>query len=114
MDMQRLLTVPGLPRSRRRTRRIQRQVHGESDGVTRVFAGDTRRARARELSQFLLSAGALAVQRAAARSVRLRGAHGFSCTQTDRGAEPRARRLRGRCARGSQRYTETSAGKIFL
>src|SRR3974390_3558511 len=110
MDTQRLLTIPGLPRSRRRARRIQRQFHGEADGVTRVFAGDTRRAHARELSQFLLSAGTLAVQRAAARSVRLRGAHGFSCTQTDRGGEPRARPLRGRWAPGAPRYPETRAG----
>ena len=66
MDAQRLFAVPRLSRRLRRARRVQRQVHGQSDGPSRLVACDARRAFARDLPQFLLSAGALAVQRAAA------------------------------------------------
>ena len=54
---------PGLSRRLRRARRVQRQVHGQSDGVARLVACDARGPFPRELPQFLLSAGALAVQR---------------------------------------------------
>src|SRR5205085_9623010 len=49
----------------RRARRIQRQVHGQSDGAARLIARHARRPFAPELSQFLLSAGALAIHRPA-------------------------------------------------
>ena len=61
---------PGYRAAVRRARRVQRQVHGQPDGAARLVARDARRPFARELSQFLLSAGALAVQRAAARRLR--------------------------------------------
>src|SRR5262245_44642854 len=64
MDAQRLPALSGLSRGGRRTRGVQRQVHDQSNGVAREFARDARRPCARELSQFLLSVGALAVQRA--------------------------------------------------
>ena len=59
------LPYPGYRAVRRRARRIQRQVHGQPDGAARLFARDAGRSCARELSQLLLSAGALAVQRPA-------------------------------------------------
>ena len=60
------LALSGLSRGGRRARRIQRQVHDQPDGAARLLAGDAGRPCARELPQFLLSAGALAIQRAAA------------------------------------------------
>ena len=47
MDAQRLSALSGLPRGRRRARRIQRQVHGQPDGVARLLAGDAGGPRAR-------------------------------------------------------------------
>ena len=42
MDPQRLSAVSGLPRRRRRARRIQRQVHDQPDGAARIVARDAR------------------------------------------------------------------------
>ena len=51
MDAQRLFALSGLSRRRRRARRIQRQVHDQSDGAARLFARDARRAiRARAIA----------------------------------------------------------------
>src|SRR5207244_5218895 len=66
VDAQRLLALSGLPRRGRRARRVQRQVHDQPNGLAWKLARDARRPCARELSQLLLSVGALAVQRAQA------------------------------------------------
>ena len=66
MDAQRLFALSGLSRRHRRARRVQRQVHDQPDGAARLVACDARGPFPGKLSQFLLSAGALAVQRAAA------------------------------------------------
>src|SRR5579862_1614706 len=67
MDAERLSAVSGLSRGHRRARRVQRQVHDQSNGAARQLAGDAGGSFARHLSQLLLSVGALAVQRRAAR-----------------------------------------------
>src|SRR3974377_1873727 len=69
MDPQRLSALPALPRTRRRAWARKREIHGESEGAARLLASNAGRPRARELSQFFLSAGALAVQWAATRGV---------------------------------------------
>src|SRR4249919_3158485 len=65
MDAQCLSTLSGLSRRRGRARRIQRQVHGQSDGPARIVARNAPWPCARQLPQLLSSPGALAVQRAA-------------------------------------------------
>ena len=45
MDAECLSAVSGLPRHRRRARRIQRQVHDQPDGPARIIARDARGAR---------------------------------------------------------------------
>ena len=65
MDAQRLCALSRLPGGARRARRIQRQVHGQSNGIARLVAGDPGRPFARLVSQFLLSVGTLAIQRIA-------------------------------------------------
>ncbi len=44
MDAERLSTLSGIPGRRRRSWRIQRQVHGEPDGVARLIGRHARRA----------------------------------------------------------------------
>src|SRR5580658_6059675 len=66
MDTRRLHPISRLQSAARRDRRVQRQIHGQPDGVARLVAGDAGRSLAADLSQFLLSAGALAIQRAKA------------------------------------------------
>ena len=63
MDAQRLSAVSGLPRGRRRARRIQRQVHGRPDGAARLVArdpGKVTRARATAISFIRRRAGSSA------------------------------------------------------
>ena len=99
MDAQRLLALSGLPRRRRRARRVQRQVHGQPDGAARQLACHAGRAFARELSQFLLSAGALAVHRPAACWI----------TTHERGDPRCAVPANGRCTRRCARRIEAAA-----
>ena len=56
------------------------EVHGQPDGVARLIAGNAGGPCAHQLSQFFLSAGALAIQRAAARRIRLRSSNGRART----------------------------------
>src|SRR5262249_62209572 len=70
MAPQGLFALSGLPSAARRARRIQRQVHDQSDGAARELARHARGPRPRKLPQLLLSARALAVQRRTARALR--------------------------------------------
>src|SRR5580693_266308 len=70
MDTRRLHPISRLQGAIRRDRRIQRQVHGQPDGVARLVAGDAGRAFAHELSQLFLSVGTLAIQRTAPGGIR--------------------------------------------
>src|SRR6185437_4707492 len=63
MHVQSLRRRSGISACIRCARRIQRQVHVRAMGAARRFVRDAGRTRARELPQFLLSGGALAVQR---------------------------------------------------
>ncbi len=70
VDPQRLSALSGLSRGGRRARRIQRQVHDQSDGSSRQLARDAGRPCARELPEFFPAVGALAIQRVAAPGLR--------------------------------------------
>jgi len=70
VDTQRLRTISWLSCRTGRARRIQWQVHGESNGAARLVTGDAGRPFAPQLSQFFLSASTLAVQRRAPRKIR--------------------------------------------
>ncbi len=70
MDPQFVFTLSGLPRYRRRARRIQRQVHGEPVRAARLVAGDAGQPHTCDLSQFLLSVSSLAIHGAAPRRLR--------------------------------------------
>ena len=59
------LPYPGYQAPTGRHRRIQRQVHGQPDGVARIIACDTARACPPNVPKFLLSAGAVAIYRIA-------------------------------------------------
>src|SRR5690348_6535874 len=61
MDIESLRRLSGLQARRGRNRRIQRQVHVRAVGAARRILRHACRPRARELSQLLLSRGALAV-----------------------------------------------------
>ncbi len=67
MDPQRLLALPRVHGPARRHRQIQRQVHGQSDGVARLLACDAGRPFPSRLSQFLPATRTLAVYRLAPR-----------------------------------------------
>src|SRR5579872_1581781 len=66
MDAQRLFALSGLSGRTGCARRVQRQIHGQSDGAARLVAGDACRPFAQDLPKLLFSVGALAVQRLAA------------------------------------------------
>ena len=78
MDAECLSTVSGLSGSRRRARRIQWKIHDQSDGSARLIVGNPGCPCARELSEFLLSIGTLAIQRSAFGRDRVRRHHGSS------------------------------------
>src|SRR5689334_15386868 len=63
MDRQSLYALPRLSAAGRNHRRIQRQVHGQSDGAARRRGGDAAGPCSFYLSQFLLSRLALGVRR---------------------------------------------------
>src|SRR5262249_25017241 len=62
--------LSGLSRATRCARRIQWQIHDQSDGAAGQLACNARGSFARELPQLLLHTGALAVQRRAAPGLR--------------------------------------------
>src|ERR1700733_10807835 len=70
VDAQRLFASPELRGRAERARRIQRQIHGQSDGVARFVIGDPGGSLSGVLSQFLSPRFALAIQRLAAGRVR--------------------------------------------
>ena len=70
MDPQRLFALSRLSARAGRARRIQRQVHGRSNGAARLVARDARWSFPQKLSQFFLSVGALAIQRLASGGIR--------------------------------------------
>src|SRR5262249_1522371 len=61
MDGERLSSVSRIPAAGGRARRVQRQVHGEPDGLARRFVRDAAITHSRELSQFLSARRTLAV-----------------------------------------------------
>ena len=67
VDPQRVSSLSRLSRRRRRTRRVQWKVYDQPNGAAGQLARHAGRTFARQLPQFLPSAGALAVQRPAAR-----------------------------------------------
>src|SRR5580692_10890878 len=120
MDAQRLFTISGLSSGAWRARRVQRQIHGQSNGVARLIARHAVRPFAAELSQFLLSAGALAILRIAACGIptlRTPRAENGPCS-ADRASRGAIRRNGGFiCGRYSRRpfgQAETATAEIFL
>src|SRR5690606_33570802 len=63
MDRERLRAVSGLSRARRRPRRVQRQVHGQTAGAARRLVRDAAGTRAPELPPLLICEHPLAVRR---------------------------------------------------
>ena len=109
---------PGYRRRARCAWRIQRQVHGQSDGVARLVAGDAGRPFARHLSQFLLSGGPLAIHRLAARGIRTLS-RPMTCSHPSRAARGTGHRrptdpFAADVVAGLTRQAETAAAEIFL
>ena len=73
MDMQRLQPISGVSAGRRCGRRIQRQVHDQSDGAARCLAGHAGESYAAQLPELLPSRQALAVQWRSSGTRRLTG-----------------------------------------
>ena len=108
---------PGYRGAARRARRIQRQVHGQSDGTARLVAGDARGPFARELPQFLLSVGTLAIQRTSACGIRTLSKSWHELSKPRVRAAPAARRpmpFAADVVAGSHRETKKPAAEIFL
>src|SRR5262249_19514204 len=63
MDAQRLRALSGLSSTVRRNRRIQRQIHGQSNGAARLVAGDAAPSFACDLWQFLFFRAQVAIPR---------------------------------------------------
>src|SRR3978361_859561 len=72
MDPQQLSAISGIPAARRQSGRIQRKIHGESDGFARWFLCNAALAHSLKLPKFFLSARSLAVQRISAGAIGLR------------------------------------------
>src|ERR1700735_3549658 len=73
VDIQRIQPISGLSTGRRCGRRVQRQVHDQSDGVARWVNGHAGKSHTAQLPEFLPSRQALAVQWRSSGTRRLTG-----------------------------------------
>ncbi len=111
-------------RGARRARRIQRQIHGQPDGVARQLAGHAGWARARKLSQFLLSAARVGNSPGCGSRSTWLEIHPFARTSRARTSVPSRRRnprrdggrkrVRNRRDRRLDHASQAAAAEIFL
>src|ERR1700746_3416065 len=123
MDAQRLRAISRLSSRAGSARRVQRQIHDQSNGAAWLVAGDAARPFTRDLPQFLLSVRPLAVHRIAVSRIPELSIHPKFKRPYDNDCANRAARgtfprnfgsicRRGDCWTFGQ--TETAAGEIFL